>query len=414
MSSSSRDASALIRQRLVRLLLLPCLGVVGGEVCAADGFFIPDVALSVENHSNIDMVPKGAAGTLDESVTGVVAEAAAIAGWRSPRGSLELRPALSFQSYRNRDDLERTNGYLDAKADYNSQRTHFDLIGRLSKEDEYKFNLPEAGFNNFNPDTPDTTATGRLNSVTDTVGRLYIEPNIAHQFSERRAAGFRASYEMVDYNHEGLDRVDYSNGLVELYLLSDVSQRTKFETGVYASRYESDGDLNTTDSVGAALTLRHQWSPTFKGDFTVNIEQSSTTTPVLDNDKSTNFGASMLLERRMEVSRVRFEIGQYYRPSGSGTRARLDQARLQYSRDLSERWHFGLAARGFRSRGEDLGTSDRDYARAGLDLRWDMSRTWYLSGGYDYIWEDYVRNAAGSREDHTFRLRIGYYGLDPR
>jgi hypothetical protein len=73
------------------------------------------------------------------------------------------------------------------------------------------------------------------------------------------------------------------------------------------------------------------------------------------------------------------------------------------------------ALRGFQTRaqGPVTSTNDRDYVRAEFEMRWLATQTWTLSAGYNYLWQDYIRET-GSADDHTVYLRIGYQGLPPQ
>jgi hypothetical protein len=387
------------------------LAAVTAPAVAADGFFIPEAAARVEHHSNLDLALDSS--TFDGSVEGYLLDLGATAGWRSQRGMLELRPMITFQEYPDRDDLESSNRYLDAKLDYGWVRAHVEGLLRYSHEDTYKSQLPDASFDSFDPATQDSVGSGRV-LVSESVERLFVEPNYYYQFSERVAAGVRASYETVDYSIENItDRIDYDNSVVDTYLLWDVGRRTKLETGVYLSKYEAARGLGKTDSKGVRVAMQQQLSPTFTVYGATSLERSESDSPTLRDDESTNLGLNVGFDRRLEVSRVRFEAGRYYRPTGTGTRAKFDQFRLQYNRDLSQRWHAGAAVRLFRNRGESLNGNDRDYGRLNLDLTRDLTPTWYLTGGYQYLVQKYKFDSS-QRKDNVFSLTLGYRGLDPR
>jgi hypothetical protein len=88
---------------------------------------------------------------------------------------------------------------------------------------------------------------------------------------------------------------------------------------------------------------------------------------------------------------------------------------MQYDRLLSQRLSLHAAAR-YDSR-NGLGTvtldtgRDRDYARGDLSLRWFVTQTWYIGGGYAYIWEE-REAAAGDAANNKFYINFGYRGLN--
>ncbi len=67
-------------------------------------------------------------------------------------------------------------------------------------------------------------------------------------------------------------------------------------------------------------------------------------------------------------------------------------------------------SRGIRSRLDGQG-NDRDYARVDLSLRWMVTSTWFLRGGYSYIWED-RQTAVSDADNNQFFVSFGYRGLD--
>jgi hypothetical protein len=113
-----------------------------------------------------------------------------------------------------------------------------------------------------------------------------------------------------------------------------------------------------------------------------------------------------------EVSRWRATAGRTFIPTGSGGRAESDQVRLQYDRDFSARLSFSGAGI-YESRNsltERGSNNDRDYARADFKLTWLMTSTWFIEGGYSYIWEDRV-DATGDAYNNRIFAGVGYKGL---
>jgi hypothetical protein len=113
------------------------------------------------------------------------------------------------------------------------------------------------------------------------------------------------------------------------------------------------------------------------------------------------------------VSALRLSIGRTFIATGANGKAESDQVRLQYDRDLTQRLKFRGTGR-YESR-NSISTGgqgdDRDYARADLSLNWMMSTTWYLEGGYSYIWQD-RQTAAGVAANNKLFVGVGYKGLE--
>ena len=125
-------------------------------------------------------------------------------------------------------------------------------------------------------------------------------------------------------------------------------------------------------------------------------------------------GGELTAYRKLEVSEWRFTVGRSFIPTGDSGKATLDHARVQYERLLSQKVTLNAAAR-YDSRnalGKTTITTgqDRDYARADISLKWYVSPTWYIGGGYAYIWED-RQEALSDASNNKFYLNFGYRAL---
>jgi hypothetical protein len=50
------------------------------------------------------------------------------------------------------------------------------------------------------------------------------------------------------------------------------------------------------------------------------------------------------------------------------------------------------------------------YRRADLSLKWMLTRTWFMEGGYGYLWDKYLPQLGGALDNLAY-LRFGYQGL---
>jgi hypothetical protein len=111
---------------------------------------------------------------------------------------------------------------------------------------------------------------------------------------------------------------------------------------------------------------------------------------------------------------VRYSIGRFFNPSSVGSRTIKDQIRVQYARPLSPVMTFEGAVR--LSREERVGETqqrDRDRAIAELILTRQFTPTWYVSGGYRYVWQD-LSGAGGEADNNGVYVTVGYRGLNSR
>ncbi len=198
------------------------------------------------------------------------------------------------------------------------------------------------------------------------------------------------------------------------YMTWAVSPSSDFTVGAYASRYEAEDEIETTDAIGGRMGYAYRWNATDGIEATVNFERNDTTTlvPVLLEESTNDFGGTLTAFRRLEVSEWRFSVGRTFIPTGDSGKSVIDRLRLQYDRLLSERLSFRGAARYDVRTGLsqlDQG-NDRDYARVDLSLKWLVSQKWYVGGGYTYMWED-REQATSDAANNRFFINFGYQGL---
>ena len=130
----------------------------------------------------------------------------------------------------------------------------------------------------------------------------------------------------------------------------------------------------------------------------------------------TSWGLEWVGTHKYRVGSVQFSIGRFLEPSSIGGRVSLDQFRVQYNRPLSARLSFSGAVRVTRT--EVVGTAlaaeqpTENRTNAEMYLRFDMTRTWYVTGGYIF-----ARSSDLGQSDlaysNGFLLTIGYRGLEP-
>ena len=120
----------------------------------------------------------------------------------------------------------------------------------------------------------------------------------------------------------------------------------------------------------------------------------------------------MTAYRKFEVSEWRATAGTAFIPTGDRGKSESNYFRFQYDRLLTERLAFkGVARYDGRSRlGVLGGGTNRDYARADLSLKWFVTPTWYVGGGYSFIWEDREEALSDAHNNRLF-INFGYQGL---
>lgn len=385
--------------------------VVATPATAADVQTIPSIELQAEQNDNFRLDPGG--GVSD--TPGYVADGSILFSIATPRGETLLLPRIRYQDYKDETALQRVETFFDADSTYRWERATFLLNASYSKRDVYNTETLGGEFDPNDPDSPDnpesgTTTTGQTRQL------LQIRPDYEYKLTERLGLGFLGAYQIAEYSSDDVvTKSDYDYGMVGTYLSWDASERGRFRAGAYASSFDTDDNTETADAIGGEAGYSYMWSQTDGIEASIYYERNDITevTPFETIEETTSdVGGSLTAYRKLEVSAWRLAISRRFMPTGDSGKSTIDELRLQYDRDLSERLRFRGAGR-YESRSglTDFGDSnDRDYARLDLELKWSISRTMYVGGGYSYIWQDREADPTDA-ENNKFFLYFGYQGL---
>ncbi|TAK51511.1 MAG: hypothetical protein EPO25_16270 [Gammaproteobacteria bacterium] len=404
----------------LRAVVAAALGVlVAGPVLAAQTYVVPRVELRAEHNDNFGLA---VADNPDSSVFGIILDAEALIGIATPRSQTTLRPRVRLQEYPDLDDLELMDNftpveaYLDLRSTYRWQRANLEWYGRFQRQDSYNVENPGGAFDPLDPGGGDT-ANGAGLRVGETRTQFQLRPTFQFQATERTQLGLSVDYGSVNHDSGGeQQRLDYDHWTIDGFVTWKLSPLSELTAGAYLGKYETEGSISETETVGGQLGFTHRWSEATGIEAVVFHESSDVTdfVPVRVDATNSGWGATVTGWHQREVSVFRFSAGRRFVPSDDARRAEIDQFRLQYDRNLSQRLAFKGALR-YETRNSPLPTArsdDRDYARADLSLEWRMTEKWYLGGGYSYIWND-REQAAGSASNNKLFIAVGYRGLAP-
>ncbi|MFO1378435.1 MAG: surface lipoprotein assembly modifier [Steroidobacteraceae bacterium] len=415
MSSLCRNAESASRAVAAACLLA---GTVSLPALAADTYFQPMANVRVDHESNRRLVPDGLPS---KSVTGYTASAGAVFGARTPRSETDVRPEISFSRYPDEKEFNQTEARLDFRTRYRSERSTLGLMAKYSRMSEYNAEFGDAAFDEFDPDAPPVTGDGTV-LASERRTRVDLRPSFEYRLSPLTRIGLDLLAQDVSYSADGAtSQVDHRNYDVDLRLARQLSPRTTVLAGVFATRYETEDDVNVTDGYGASLGLQQRWSETFTADVNFRIEDSNievrTTEiggPVTLKESKTPWTLQGALAWRGQVTRVRVMAGHMLAPSGSGSRNERDEIRAQVDRDLSERLIWRGIVRAFHEKREgELGQrNERDSARLETSLDWRAAPTWFVRVGAAYTWQDRKTDPA-SADSASVYVSIGYQGLGP-
>ena len=412
MSSSYRDSMTLRHKVRGVLALVGAILTPVGLAVAADKYVQPQAEARVETNDNFNLVP---GGSPDSNVYGYIADLQALIGIATERSDTSLRPRVKFQEYPDRDDIDKVEGFLDLRSKYDWERSQLLTIGRYSQQDAYNSEFASGEFDPLDPDAP-TEGDSGLVVFGETRTMVELRPTFSHAITERTKAGVEAQYRAVRYDSDSIvnEHTDF-DFLYGLGFLSwALDPRSDVSVGAYVSKYSATDDSSETDAYGGEVGYGYRWSDTMGITATVTYESNDITdnVPVRQEESTSGWGGEFTGYRTTEVSSLRVAVGRSFIPTGDGGKAESDQLRLQYDRDLNERLSLlGVARYESRNSISTVGrSSDRDYARVDLSVKWLMTPTWFLQGGYSYIWQD-RESASGDAANNKIFATVGYKGL---
>jgi hypothetical protein len=385
------------------------LCLAGPITRAADVHVQPQLEAYVESNTNRNLAEDEA----DESdATGYIADLGVVVTSATARHETVVRPRVRVQEYEDTPQLEDLEGFLDLQSKYLWERDLLEVEANYSHEDLYNAELANARFDDVTPDDPTSPESGNLEAGS-TRDWFRITPSYEQKASERSTFGMSLLYETANYDGGSADVTDYDFGQAEAFYRWKYSQTTDISIGPYVSRYEARDDSTKYDAYGINATFAKVWSEKWSAQLELAYEQNDIqhADPAIEDEDVSGVSALVTVEHKGEVSRLRFVGGQRISPSSDGRKTLSDEIRVQYDRDLSARLSWHAAARFVSD--DDLGdapsASERDYARAELNARYRFTETWYVTGGYRYLWQE-RSNADGDADNHSFMVGIGYSG----
>lgn len=399
---------------IVSAAALASQAVVVPEAIAAETYFKPIVEARVEGNTNRNMNLSDEDGK--NNTGGYIGDLSFIYGIATPRSETEIRPRLKIQEYAGQEGVERTEQFLDFRNRYETLRSKLDTVARYSRRDAYTAELLDADFDDFDPQDPTRPETS---FVTQNNRRTSVSfrPDYTYKLSQRNGVTAGVQYEHMDYESQVQGRqVDFDYGLAEIGWAHRLDERTDVAVKPYVSRYEAVDDSSTTDGYGVSLEWEREWSEKLRAGLSVDVERNKselTRNLVFREETTTEWGALFTLDRAInEANRVQLSAGRIITPSGSGTKATSDEVQVQYDRFFSPRLLATAATRLQRYRSLSLigQGDDRDYGRASIKLRWAMTPTWFVTGGYEFTYREYKIENDDANNNAVF-MTVRYEGL---
>jgi len=310
-----------------------------------------------------------------------------------------------------------TSGSAALKSDFKTLEAEYTLLAAYRHEDDVYTEFGHANFDNdLTLTSPDTNATANVKTGI-TRDSYEVDPGFDYNFTPRldMEGDFRLSSVRYSIQTPG-QNVDYTSPYAGLTLNYDTSPRSSIGIGPYFSRYQETGGTNTTDTDGAAFTYNYKTSDVTRMSLVMRVERDHIDVLDFPSESTTTWGVEWVGTHKFEVGKATFSIGKFLQPSSIGGRVALDQFRVQYDRPLSERLSLEGAVRVTRAElvgaafNAEVPTEDRTNAE--LNLRFDITRTWYVAGGYIFARARDLGEGNLAYSNGAI-ITVGYRGLEP-
>jgi hypothetical protein len=401
-------------QHVVSRALFMAGVVTAAPAFAAEIYVQPSAQISAEADTNLDLQPASYPGSI-RTVEGYIADAAAVISITTPNSSAAIRPRIDYRDYPSDSADNRLEEYLDLNAAFRSQRGKGSVYLGYQRRDEFNAELSSALYDQFNPVHPTSPETGRTVRGA-TRESLILLPNYSYSITPLTAAGVSAIYQQLNYSpNNTFSAVDFDYYQAKAYLRWTLDRTNDLTLGGYGSKYNATHFDSRATAGGGTLTLDTSWSPLLSTSAGVVYQRTNidTTIPSPLKKVANPWGATFSALYKAAVDQFRMDAGRVITPSGGGGIYVNDQLQFQYDRNFTQRLLFTGAVIARRDRGltSNVSGDDRTYVRTVVDLKWMIRPTWYVEGGYQYMWQKYQLDPDGAANNRIY-IRFGYQGRD--
>jgi hypothetical protein len=398
---------------------------------AAEWYVQPSAAVGVEGDTNLDLLPGEKTRT-----EGNIASVSSIFGIATPDWDTTIRPRVEYRYYPEDIPDDRLEAYLDFNTTYRGQRSTASLYGTFEHRDDFGAEFSPAIYDTINPVQPTNPNTGKA-VQGETRNSVYVVPQYVYQYTPLFGLGVSGIYQKIDYSPSGPGyNVDFDYELGKVFGRWSLGPRSDLSVGAFGAHYEASEIDSTATGSGGSIDFDTRWSPLFTTNAqaiyervtlsqqlystnTVTVNGTPQTTGVLPagflHNGTNGWGVTVGGVYQNQLDTVRLNGGRLITPSGAGALYVADQIRAQYERKLTFRLTGIVAAIGVRNRGlsANVVNDDRSYAQTDFEMKWMISPTWFIDGGYQYMWEKYAYYTSGAANNEVY-VKLTYKGLGPQ
>lgn len=393
-----------------RALAMLALAVLLPQPSAAQQWlFTPEIEIGAHHVDN----PRLTEDAETRAITGGLLDAGLAFRRNTETSHVLLRPRVAIFRYSDAPDEDSEAYFLNFSADTETQTSIWRIDADYRQQQVFRGETTSADFDeDVGLDDDVQTGTGR--TFTRRQRDLWqLNPGVTFELTEVTSLDLDLSYLDVQYDVDELgEATDYNNSRAEAAIRHALSRHSEISGALFAERYDPVNIERQTDSVGARARYQQGISDISSFFVDIGVQESQTETGNLDLDISkTSFLWSLGLDRQLEVTHWRFEVGRRVTPSGSGSLVERDMIRAIMEHQLKPRLSLNLAAvalaTGSVADEDILGTNDRDYLQGRATLAYQWTRSWTVEGLYSLTHQDFA-DIPGDAQEHEIRLSFIY------
>ena len=380
---------------------------------AQQWLFTPEVELGAHHVDN----PRLAEQEETDAITGGLVDAGLAMRRNTQTSSVLLRPRVAIHRYTDAPDEDSEAYFLDFNAETETERSNWGVQANYRQQQVFRGETTPADFGEGDIDD----GVGIDDDVQTGTGRTFerrqrdlwrINPGASFELTEVTALRLDLSYLDVQYDQEQVgEATDYNNSRVEAGVAHALTPHSEISGFLFGERYDAVNIDRQTDSVGARARYRQNVSEVSMFYVDIGVQESQSESPVnpaLDRSK-TAFLWSVGLDRQLEITRWRVELGRRVTPSGSGSLVERDMVRAVMNHQFQPRWFLEVAAVALQTSRvtEDITGNERDYLQGRATVAWQWTPAWTIEGGYSLTHQDFA-DIPGDAQEHEIRLSFVY------
>jgi hypothetical protein len=389
-------------------LLSGYAAVLATPSSAAEVYYQPIALISAENNSNVDLdLGK------QPQVQGYVADVATIVGIDTPDSTTIFRPRVVYRDYPKDSGDDRFEGYLDFNSTWRTQRSNANLQGSYQHLDEFNAEHTLAFFDDITAAQP-APDTGRT-VVGASRDSALLAPKYIYSFTPIISGGVSGDYQRVTYSpSDDTSHLNFDFYQARAFATYSASPRFDWSLGGFGSQFKTTAVDSRATGSGAVADFSANWTPLLSTNAELQYQHTDINTVIptpLKSQLNTVVG-SVDFGYKSELDRFRLIAKRSISPSGAGAVYTLDNIQFQYDRDVTERFSVTAAVIGVRTHGltANLAGDDRKYAQSIIEAHYNLTRRFFVQGGYQYSWQRYQLDPDSASNNRIY-IEFGYKGL---